>query len=736
MIRSDSNSRRRSVSALLISGIAHLCCAIILTFVFYKQVQNDFEDTLSAEIITKKQEKQKRVLKRPPPKRLLTPKYSETVREYRPQHVKLTASDNLIDETVRPSEKVLMHSATDAVSDVQQPLPEVTTYAKPFDSRARAISEAVQSPFKVTDGAGVKSVRQRTKGEGGDGLHRLESTGTAEVGTIGDGSAEKGSGGEGGDNYITNPFAEALKEIADHIINTRQVDKVNVVFVVDTSASMRDNIQQVAKNLYSMSDAFDLVNLEYHFGLSEFSVRTAGQEVRVRTLRPDVAMLRREMQAVRMSGDEHALDALIDTLSFIEFHSDADRHIILVTDEPATTRMKKGGAYTTMKERVMDNYKLEEISVNVLGHPEPFQQQLAEITGGLWQLIPGGTKSATALPSTRVGNQPFLKIFRDIATDIRRNGGKLMFSLEAKFDVTLEDGNIPTRKLIREFKKHGIELKEYLYYSEDATLRKKHENDLWVMTDHKSGLVYTIRKVGDKLNVYSGIYPESWNLNKNLNARTLRRDKIWRVNDSENNRMYTIRSEKDRLNIYGGGQPGAAAEDSEPIVDIAIMLDYSQSMGGRSQAIMLGLSTLLGRLEILPIKYRIGLIRFAEAKGAIKVINGAVVTRQMSLNEATLQSLMEDPFGGDEHLIDAIVEGLPKMQFSPYASRFLLILTDEPTTGKYPAERAVQLCQSLGLRVYVVGHPDPDDFQSTLAQRTGGLLFEMPRYLKKTYPNQ
>ena len=735
MIRSDSNSRQRSVSALLISGIVHLCCAIILTFVFYKQIHNDFEDTISAEIITKKQEKQKRVLKRPPPKRLLTPKHSEKLTEYRPQHVKLTASDNLIDETVRPSKKVLMHSATDTVADVQQPLPEVTTYAKTFNSRARSISEAVQSPFKVTDGDGVKSVRQRVQGEGGDGLHRLESTGTAEVGTIGDGSAKKGQGGDGGENNITNPFAEALKQIADHIINTREVDKVNVVFVVDTSASMRNNIQQVAKNLYSMSDAFDLANLEYHFGMSEFSVRRQGQEVRVRTLRPDVGMLRREMQSVRMSGDEHALDALIDTLSYIEFHADAAKHVILVTDEPATTRMKKSGAYTTMTTRVMDNYKLEEISINVLGHPEPFQQQLAEITGGLWQLIPGGVNSATTLPSTRVGNQPFLKVFRDIATDIRRNGGKLLFSLEAKFDVTLEDGNIPTQKLIREFKKHGIELKEYLYFSEDATLKKKHENDLWVMTDHKSGLVYTIRKVDDKLNVYGGIYPESWNLNKNLNARVLRQDKIWRINDQENDRMYTIRSEKDRLNIYGGGQPGIAAADSEPIVDIAIMLDYSQSMGGRSQAIMLGLSTLLGRLEILPIKYRVGLIRFAEATDTIKVINGAVVA-QMPLNEAILQSLMEDPFGGDERLIDAIVEGLPKMRFSPYASRFLLILTDEQTTGNYPAEQAIQLCQSLGLRAYVVGHPNPDDFQSALVKRTGGLFFEMPKYLKKTYPNQ
>ena len=165
------------------------------------------------------------------------------------------------------------------------------------------------------------------------------------------------------------------------------------------------------------------------------------------------------------------------------------------------------------------------------------------------------------------------------------------------------------------------------------------------------------------------------------------------------------------------------------------MLDYSRSMGGKSEAIMLGLSTLIGRLEILPIKYRIGLIRFAEAKDAIKVINGAVVT-QMPLNESMLESYMEDPFGGDEHLIDAIVEGVPRVKFSPYASRFLLILTDEPTTGKYPPERALSLCQSLGIRAYVIGHPGPTDFQKTLVEQTGGRFFTMPKHLNRTYSNQ
>ena len=734
-----SYRRQRSIRALLFAGIVHLCLAIIFMFSFYTQRGHNSEDALAVELINPKAEpEQRRKLKPPPPKKLRTPQQTDPSTESNQRHLDVMASANLIDETLRQSEEELLHSATRDVSDTETTLPDVTTEAKPYNSRATPIAESVASPFETTAGAGVDSLRQRVKGDGSGGFHKLESTGVSEIGTIGDGAGTGDGEGTGKGDY-TNPFAEALKRIADHIIGTRELDKVNVVFVLDTSASMRDNIQEVAANLYAMVDAFDLVNLEYHLGMSEFSVRRQGQNLEIRSLLPDVGMLRSRMQKATLSGDEHALDALADTPYYIDFHADADKYIILVTDEPASTAFKREDSYTTMREKVIKEYQLQEIRVNVLGHPEPFQQELAEVTGGLWQRIPGDIGSRTALPSSRVANEAFMKVFRDIVKDIRRNSGKLLFSMESQFEVLLEDGDVPIKKLHREFKENGISLSNGGSLFNNAKVWEKEKGDLWVITDYTNGRTYTIRKTGDKLNVYAGVYPESWNSSENLTAMTQRHGRRWLINDRNNKRMYTIRSEKNRLNIYDGAAlsaaPDRAVRGYEPAVDIVVMLDYSRSMGGKSQAIMLGLSTLIGRLDILPINYRIGLIRFAEAKDAIKVINGAVVT-QMPLNEAMLESYMEDPFGGDEHLIDAIVEGVPKVKFSPYASRFLLILTDEPTTGKYPPERAFEVCQSLGIRAYVIGHPRPEGFQKTLAEKTGGRFFTMPKHLNKTYPNQ
>ena len=149
---------------------------------------------------------------------------------------------------------------------------------------------------------------------------------------------------------------------------------------------------------------------------------------------------------------------------------------------------------------------------------------------------------------------------------------------------------------------------------------------------------------------------------------------------------------------------------------------------------MLGISTLIGRLNLLSISHRIQLIRFAEAKDAIKSVNGTVVTKGF-LSESEIKTFLEAPFGGDEHLIDAIVEGLPKIVFRPNSARVLLVLTDEPSTGSLTEDRAIEVCQSLGIQAYVVGHPT-DAFQLALAEQTGGRLFTMSNHLNKRYPYQ
>ena len=683
--------RRRSIHALLISLILYLCVAITLTFIFYQQDGNEFEEVVEVTLLNEKDllKSRRDPLKPPPPKHIMIPRQVQSSIAHQPQTVKLTASANPISETLQPSEQPLLYSANSNQLNPQEQLPDVATAAEQLNSRETRISEEVSTRFQTSDGAGVKSHRQRAKGSGEDGLHALESTGTSDIGTVGDHAGKRGTGrGDGsttGDSSSDSPFAEALRHIAEHIVSTRTRDQVDVVFVLDTSASMRDNIQQVADNLFSMTDAFDKVNIEYFLGMTEFSVRHEGQVLKRRPLVPDVGMLRHQMRKIRLSGDEHALDAIMDTFNSMEFRSNADKFLVLVTDEPATTRFGMDYDLDEMRQKVINSCQLNELRVNVLGHPEKYQTRLAEETGGLWQEIPGGVRQRASLQASPTSKGGLVHIFRTIATDIRRNAGALLFSLELEFQAALDDhGDILTQKLRREFQKNNVVLSETWQLSESATTLVRAPGEIWVITDHGSGRIYTIRKEGEKLNVYLGIHPEA---------------------------------------------------ATHQIADIVIILDYSRSMGGKSETLMLGISALIGRLQLLPIDYQIGLIRFAEAKDAIKSIHGADVS-QMPLGETAIRDLMALPFGGDEHLTDAIVKGLPQVRFRRDASRFILVLTDEPTTGTVPPERAITLCQSLGTRAYVIGVPGKGDFQWKLTKQTGGKFFRMPKHLSQTYPYQ
>ena len=678
--------RGRSHRALLISLIVHLCLAMTVTVVIYRESLKAFEDAIGIEFVDEeKLAEPRRKIKPPSPKRLTLPQTARSSVEGQPQTVRLRLSANPINETVLPSVNPLLYSAIDDKLNIADPLPDVTTAAKIASHRGTTIPEQVATRYQTTDGDGVKSTRQRVAGDGSDGLHAIESTGVSDVGIVGSSSKKPGTG-PGGSVTSDKPFAKALRKIADHIIATREKDKVDIVFVLDTSKSMLDNIQQIAANLYTMTDAYDEINLKYFIGMSEFNVSNEVQQLEMWPLTPDVGVLRRRMQEVRLSGDEFVLDALIETLNYMEFHPEADKHLVLVTDEPASTSFRKAKAVTEMQKKVISNCQSEEVHVNVLGHTEVFQKRLAKDTGGLWLEIPGGLVqngslllSQTTDTFPRATNEKFLQYFRDIVANIHHTSRWVMFDMDVKYTKDLDDkGNLISNPIMRAFKNSGNPL------SAKASIAIQAEGKQWLIVD--------------------------------------------------GNRTYTAMRVDDKIKFYRSGS--AEAYGSKVIADIVIMLDYSRSMGGKSEVVMLGLSELIGKLDILPIKYELRLIRFAVAKDAIKSIDGTQVT-PIPLNEEQIRNLMGEPFGGDEHLIDAIVEGLPKISFRPNATRVLLVLTDEPTTGNLAPEQALEVCQSLGIRAYVIGVNSPKSmFQSTLAKQTHGLFFLMPNGFSKTYPYQ
>jgi Mg-chelatase subunit ChlD len=178
-------------------------------------------------------------------------------------------------------------------------------------------------------------------------------------------------------------FIKALQEIAQHVLTARSSREVDVVFIVDTSESMQDNIDAVRRHLSKMIDRFQTANLDFTLGVVTFHhslvYEWLGMDITVSPQTSNAEEIREELRSIKVSGGERALDALMKAFSEVKFRQGADRHFILVTDEYVK------GTYPVSE--VLKAAKRAKVTIDVLGRDEPFQRTIAEQTGGIWTPI-------------------------------------------------------------------------------------------------------------------------------------------------------------------------------------------------------------------------------------------------------------------------------------------------------------------------------------------------------------
>ena len=132
--------------------------------------------------------------------------------------------------------------------------------------------------------------------------------------------------------------------------------------------------------------------------------------------------------------------------------------------------------------------------------------------------------------------------------------------------------------------------------------------------------------------------------------------------------------------------------------------------------------------------YRFGIIRFWAAIGGGESI---IVVTKPPLEPEQVKSMFRLPKIGDEHLLDAIIEGVPKLRTAPERDLVLIIVTDESTSKRtkkeYTAGKAISVCRGARAQVYVIGGVTSirsgsfrDNFQRQVAQVTKGEHYIMP----------
>lgn len=176
--------------------------------------------------------------------------------------------------------------------------------------------------------------------------------------------------------------------------------------------------------------------------------------------------------------------------------------------------------------------------------------------------------------------------------------------------------------------------------------------------------------------------------------------------------------------------------------DIIFLLDSSLSMDTKVEKTCRGIDEIVNVLDAAKVDYRFGIIRFWAASGGGKSV--ILVTRP-PLNTNQIKQLFRMPKQGDEHLLDAVIEGVPKLKTPTNRKLVLVIITDEPTSHRaekgYTVDQAIGVCRKAEAQVNVIGassmrssktrhdkvYTDPStDFPERVSKATNGVYYVMP----------
>ena len=388
--------------AFRISLIAHVILVLVFSFFFIKSQVIEPEDEIQVDIISPLP-RQQLVKKKP----LVIPQQEET-----PPVVQIPEKRDVQKQmnVKQPEESVeitKMPITAPTGIEVQHPaLNKIGVEAPDFsdtsdlstDADLLPAEESVLSPLGSSETDNIdrsytqrsgKGIRTPSKGAG-DGIKKLrkktragkgDNTGADDIT-----QAKPGTGSQEGSH-----FSSIIKQLADDIIAASGGGPIDVVFVVDASGSMGDNINAVAEHLGQMVDAYKASEIDYRLGLTHFNINQMGQNnIQVWQLKRNLAEYKHSLYAIMPQGDENALDAIQQTVMEMRFRTNTIKHFILVTDEPFTSH--RGLSV----DDVIAGCQQNEIFVNVLGNNIPEHQQLAKQTGGTWHAVPVNLKPPQA----------------------------------------------------------------------------------------------------------------------------------------------------------------------------------------------------------------------------------------------------------------------------------------------------------------------------------------------------
>ena len=175
-------------------------------------------------------------------------------------------------------------------------------------------------------------------------------------------------------------MGEALEGIAESVADGNTETAVDLVFLLDISGSMIDNIRAVGRQLNRMVTVFEDKGVDFTLGIVIFRYLEGDTIIHPQTRDSEKYKRLLTSHVVAAAGDERAHNAIIKTIRRVNFREGVNRRFILVTDEASK------GSYSLPE--VLAQCFQNNIIVDVIGINHTTHRALTTKTGGLWFPIP------------------------------------------------------------------------------------------------------------------------------------------------------------------------------------------------------------------------------------------------------------------------------------------------------------------------------------------------------------
>ena len=190
----------------------------------------------------------------------------------------------------------------------------------------------------------------------------------------------------------TVDIGKSLVEIAERASRQSTNQEVDLVLVIDGSLAMKGPGKLLEERAVDMVNAFEEAAIDYRFGIVWFQNAGKTSRIAVRPLQGGLIELEdnfRNLPPPKFKGRAagHGLDAIMKGLEELQFRSDAEKHLVVVTNSKLQTSWGEGDDRNQVIGKILDRCKRDKIRINIVGVSEEVQMQLTDMTDGKWYAI-------------------------------------------------------------------------------------------------------------------------------------------------------------------------------------------------------------------------------------------------------------------------------------------------------------------------------------------------------------